>query len=238
MKKPDNIIKQDWELLLQKYDEKTLETKLKENYPIQYLIGDVLFVNCKIKVDERCLIPRFETELLTVKTLNLIETLDLKESTIVDLCTGSGCIAIVLSKCLKKTIDAIEISEKAIEIATENKALKNYDVNLIKADILKLKSLDYDVIISNPPYVSLDEPVAKATKYEPQNALYAKNQGLEFYEHILSIANQNTKLIAFEIGCSQGEKLKNIAKTFFPQAEIRVEKDFTNRDRFLFIINK
>jgi release factor glutamine methyltransferase len=103
-------------------------------------------------------------------------------------------------------------------------------------DILKENKLtNYDVIISNPPYVSRDEKVGIETKYEPQNAIFANNNGLEFYEHIINIIENKPKLIAFEIGYQQGEQIKKIILDKFPEADIKLEKDLCNRDRYIFV---
>ena len=99
----------------------------------------------------------------------------------------------------------------------------------------------YGLIISNPPYVREDEEVDPKTKYEPKIALYAKNEGLEYYEYIISHANsmlQEKFIIAFEIGAEQGSQIKKIVKKYFPKSKIKVEKDLASRDRYVFIINE
>ena len=99
----------------------------------------------------------------------------------------------------------------------------------------------YDVIISNPPYIAEDEEVDPQTKYEPKMALYAKHDGLEFYEHIIKNAKnmlQEKSILAFEIGCTQGDYLVEFAKDYFPNAIISIEQDLYERDRYLFIINE
>ena len=117
MNKPDYISYKDWELLNSKYSSKQLEEYFNKNYPYQYLIGNVDFCNNLIKVDERVLIPRFETELLVNEVLNFLKEKQIKNLKIVDLCTGSGCIAISLKKEIDCTIDAVDISNQALELA-------------------------------------------------------------------------------------------------------------------------
>lgn len=211
--------------------------KLEENYPIQYLIGYVDFYNTKISVNENVLIPRFETELLVEKTVKFLQKK--KYQNIIDLCTGSGAIAIALKKNTNLKIDACDISENALKIAKQNAIDNNTNINFFKLDILKEKiDKKYDCIISNPPYVKENEYVSKETKYEPQIALYAKNNGLEFYEEILKqapfILNKKGTII-FEIGATQAKDIKKIAISYFPHASITVEKDYNIFDRFMFI---
>lgn len=225
---------------LKKYykgDLKEAEELLKKNYPIQYLIGFVEFYNCQIEVNENVLIPRYETEYLVEKSINLLKTKNVKKG--IDLCTGSGAIAIALAKNLKINMDACDISIKALEVAKKN-ALKNkVDINLFKKDILKDK-IDgkYDFIISNPPYIKEREYTSAETKYEPSIALYAKDNGLEFYKKILSfskeILNPNG-IIIFEIGDTLNEEIKKIALDIYPKAIITTEKDYNNFNRFMFI---
>ena len=241
MNKPSNITNNDWKLLSEIYKDKEqyLKNMLKKNYPIQYLIGYVNFYGIKINVNKFVLIPRFETELLVDKTINYIKELNINNPTILDMGTGSGCIAIALKQNIPNSnITAIDISSKALSIAKDNANQNKQNIIFKKENIIKLKKLSYyDVIISNPPYIAFGEVVDIQTKYEPRKALYADNEGLLFYQQILEKADQNTKLIALEIGETQGESIAKIAKERFPMAKVIIEKDFTNRDRFIFIIN-
>ena len=211
--------------------------KLDENYPIQYLIGYVDFYNTKIKVNEHVLIPRYETEILVDKILNFLKNKDYKN--LIDICTGSGAIAIALSKELKTKISACDISNEALEIARENAKENNVEIEFFQIDILKETIKEkYDCIISNPPYVTYEEYVSEETKYEPQIALYAENNGLEFYEKIIkdavNILNSNGSII-FEIGAKQANDIKKIALSYFPDSKVTILKDYNNFDRFLFI---
>lgn len=235
----------DKQLLIDKYGSlDVIKDKLDNNYPIQYLIGDVDFYGYKIKVDERALIPRFETEGLIELVLNTIKKYDIPVTNIFDIGTGTGCIDIVLSKKLINTnISTIDISSDALDLAKENYELNNVDnINVINNDIFKYKVGDkYDLIISNPPYVDYDEEVDKETKYEPQNAIFADNHGLVFYEYIIKESVNwinNKSIIAFEIGYNQGDYLKEYAKKYYPDSIITINKDLSNRDRYLLIINK
>ncbi len=235
----NNIGRADLKLLKELYPDNYNEKlkKLKENYPIQYLIGYVDFYNTKIMVNEDVLIPRFETELLMEKTLNFLK--NKSYNTILDIGTGSGAIAITLKKHTNLDVYACDISPKALKVATKNSVDNHVDINFFQMDILKdYPKIKFDCLISNPPYVKENEKVSPETKYEPQIALYAKNNGLEFYERILSIAPKIlTKhgSIIFEIGADEKENIKKIALKYYPKAIITTFKDYNNYDRFMFI---
>ena len=160
--------------------------KLNDGLPVQYIVGNVDFYGLNFKVNENVLIPRFETELLVEKTINYIKKYFKNNIDIVDLGTGSGCIAVTLSKKLGVSVDAVDISDKALEVAKENNILNNANVNFYLGDMLKPLNKKYDCIISNPPYISYDEEIMDIVKNnEPNIALYADNDGLYFYEEIL-----------------------------------------------------
>ncbi len=215
--------------------------KLKDNYPIQYLLGSVNFYGYEFKVDERVLIPRYETEYLVDDTIKLIKQY-IKEPKIIDLCTGSGCIAISLAKELNTKVDALDISSDAINLAKENAINNNVDINFINEDIKSFNTTKkYNVIISNPPYVRLDEQIGLETKYEPQIALFANDEGLEFYKIILDKSKdllEDKNIIAFEIGDKQGNSIKEYASNIYPNANIIVKKDLNNLERYVYIINE
>jgi release factor glutamine methyltransferase len=244
MNKPDYLTDNDWKLLKDKYKNlKPIIKKLDNDYPVQYLIGNVDFYGYTINVKKGVLIPRFETETLIEKTINYLKKYKLEDTNVLEIGTGSGCIPITLKKELKDlTITSIDISGKALKIAKKNAKMNKVDINFIHKSIYKYNPLNnYGLIISNPPYVAEDEEVDPQTKYEPQNAIFAKNNGLEFYEYIISNAQkmlQEKSILAFEIGCSQGDALLKISKEYFPKAKITIEKDLSNRDRYLFIINE
>ena len=245
IKKERYISNTDYELLKKLYPNNMDEIikKINNDYPIQYLIGDVDFYGYTIKVDERALIPRFETEGLVDNLIKLIKTqTNYPALKILEIGTGSGCIAITLSKELDTTVDALDISKDAIDLASSNAVLNNANVNFALGDIKNCTiSKKYNILVSNPPYVKYDEPVDPATKYEPQNALFALNNGLEFYEIILKRSKEflaSKNIIAFEIGCTEGQDITNIAKSYYPNAYIQVKKDLAGKDRSIFIINE
>ncbi len=213
--------------------------KLLLGKPIQYIIGNVDFYGNIIRVNEDVLIPRFETEGLiekTLKYLNKTKCLD-----IVDLGTGSGCIAITLKKLLNCNIDAVDISEKALKIAKENARLNKSNINFYLGNMLEPLEKKYDVIISNPPYISENEKIMSIVKdNEPKQALYAPNEGLYYYEEILRNCLNYVKdkyLIAFEIGWWQAEEIKKIINKYLKNVDIIIEKDLAGKNRYIFIKN-
>lgn len=214
--------------------------KLESGMPVQYIVGNVNFYGNEISVNPNVLIPRFETEELVEKTINYINKYFNEKINIVDLGTGSGCIAITLKKELNCDVTAVDISKEALEVARENAKKNNVKINFINGDMLNPLNEKYDVIISNPPYISYDEEIMEIVKNnEPHQALYADNNGLYFYEQILKDANKYLKeqsLIAFEIGYKQAEDIKKLALTYFPNSKIIIEQDLYKRDRFVFIL--
>ena len=230
---------------LKKYVKNDLDNaikRLEQGEPIQYIIGNVNFYGNTIDVNNNVLIPRFETEELVEKTILKIKNKFDKKIHILDLCTGSGCIAITLKKELSADVTASDISNKALDLA-KNNALKN-DVNItfIESDIFENINNKFDVIISNPPYISYDEEIDDLVyNNEPHLALFALNDGLYFYEEILKNATNylnDNFIIAFEIGYTQGDKITSLVYQYLKNVNVTVEKDLQGRDRFLFIETK
>lgn len=215
---------------------------LKDGYPIQYLIGYVDFYGYKINVNEDVLIPRYETEYLLEKVINISKKIFSNKINILDIGTGSGAISIVLKNKLNSNVTACDISKKALNVAINNAKINNSSIKFIESDIFSNINDKFDIIISNPPYISSDEVIMDSVKkYEPNLALYAPKDGLYFYEEIIKDARKylNDKfIIAFEIGWWQGNLICDIAKRYFNDSIIRIEKDLTNRDRYLFIIHE
>lgn len=232
--------------LIEKYvpekKQKKALKKLQKGYPVQYIIGNVDFFGIEIDVNKNVLIPRFETEGLVDKLTKLIKQYSFNNSNILDIGTGSGCISIYLKKNLECNVTAIDKSKKAINLAKKNALKTNVIINFIHTSIEKyINDVKYDIIVSNPPYVSYLESVDEKIKYEPKLAIFSKNNGLYFYKIILqkSIRFLNKKnIIAFEIGQSQGESIKSMALKYYPNAIIKIEKDLNNKDRYIFIINE
>ena len=229
---------------LKKYYEGNIDDALKmldEGIPVQYIVGNVDFYGYNFLVNKNVLIPRFETEELVDRTIKYVQKYCDGFVRIVDLGCGSGCISITLSKELGVSVDAVDISPDALEVARENCVKNNASVKFYLGNMLEPLHDKYDVIISNPPYISYDEEIDDIVKKnEPSLALYADNDGLYFYEEILKNCKRclNDKfLIAFEIGYTQGERIKEFAFKYLGDVSVSVEKDLSNRDRFVFIFS-
>lgn len=215
---------------------------LKKGIPVQYIVGNVDFYGNIIRVDKNVLIPRFETELLVDKTIKRINKyFNNKLIRILELGTGSGCIAISLKKEINSIIDAIDISKEALSVAIDNAKINNVDINFMLADMTTYKDKKYDVIISNPPYIKKDELIMDMVKdNEPNIALYADDNGLYYYKKIIDNINYLTNdkyLICFEIGYTQGKYIEEYAKDNLSDITVSIEKDYNDRDRFIFITN-
>ena len=213
--------------------------QLKQGIPVQYIVGNIDFYGNTINVNKNVLIPRFETELLVDKTIKYIKTNFKHHVDILDIATGSGCIAITLKKEIDSTVDASDISESALKVAQENALNNKVDINFINSDMLTNITKKYDIIISNPPYLTKEDDIMDIVKNnEPEIALYAKDNGLYYYDVILKNIKNNLKdkyFIAFEIGNTQGEAIKNIALKYLDNINVKIEKDYSNKDRFVFI---
>lgn len=217
--------------------------RLEKGEPIQYILGEVNFYGYPIKVSRHVLIPRFETELLVEKTLNKINKYFKNENIdILDMGTGSGCIAISLKHNLPSSnIFALDISKEALSIAKKNALDNKTNITFIESDMTTYKDKLYDVIISNPPYISYEEPIMELVKNnEPHLALYAKDNGLYFYKKIIDNIKYITKdeyLICFEIGYNESTAIVDYAKSKLTNINIYVEKDYSLKERFIFITN-
>lgn len=215
--------------------------KLAKGYPVQYLIGNVEFYDTTIFVNKNVLIPRFETEYLVEKTINYLNKYQIDNPNILDLCTGSGCIAISLKTHISSSVDALDISSKSIKIAKKNAKYNKVAINFIVSDLERFQPIKkYSLIIANPPYVDITKEIDPKTKFEPAIALYAPLNGLYFYEIILKKYQEYLEdkyLFAFEIGEEQAKEITNIAKKYYNNAKILVEKDLCGKDRYLFITN-
>ena len=209
--------------------------RLKTHEPIQYVLGKTTFMDLEFKVNSNVLIPRPETEELV--RLMLKEGLDGKE--ILDIGTGSGCIAISLAKNLPNAkVSAIDISEDALEVARENAKLNNVDIDFINADIFDYKSeKKYDVIVSNPPYVRESEKAlmkSNVLDFEPELALFVEDKDpLKYYEQIIEYykLSKSGKLF-FEINNLYFNELKEELEDrgFL----VKVFLDFRDLERFIF----
>jgi len=216
--------------------------RLKKEEPIQYILGKTEFYGYPFLVTKDTLIPRPETEELVKWILQELEFQKKKKTSILDIGTGSGCIAISLAKKNKNlSVSAIDISREALEIAKQNATLNKVNINLIEKDILLTKELDtaFDVIVSNPPYVRELEKVEiknNVLQNEPHSALFVSDSNpLIFYSKIADLAkNHLTKngLLFFEINQYLGQETKvMLSKKGFKNIELR--KDLFGNDRMI-----
>ena len=217
---------------------------LKENKPIQYVIGNVNFYGLKFIVNKNVLIPRFETEELVEQVVEYAKSLNKDKIKILDLGCGSGAIGLTLKSILKDSeVTLVDISKEALEVAKLNANNLNLDVTFIESDWFSNVGLDkYDIIVSNPPYIRTNEEIEEIVRNnEPSLALYGGIDGLDCYRKILANIKPylNDKfLIAFEIGESQKEEIYDIVEKYLKDVEIICKKDLYGRNRMIFVRNK
>ena len=217
---------------------------LKENKPIQYVIGNVNFYGLKFIVNKNVLIPRFETEELVEQVVEYTKDLNKDKIKILDLGCGSGAIGLTLKSILKDSeVTLTDISKDALEVAKLNANNLNLDVTFIESDwFSNIKLEKYDIIVSNPPYIRTDEEIEEIVKNnEPSLALYGGVDGLDCYRKILANIKpylNNKFLIAFEIGESQKEEIYDIVNKYLKDIEITCKKDLYGRNRMIFVRNK
>ena len=214
-------------------------TKLANHIPAQYIIGHAEFFGMQLKVDERVLIPRPETEEL----VELILAENLKDNLkVLDIGTGSGAIALVLAKNRPDwSVTAADISQDALELATENANVQNLNLSFIKSDCFSKISSKYDIIVSNPPYISREdqeEVGLNVLHSEPHVALFADEDGLAIYRRIAEESkdylNDGGK-IYLEIGYKQGQSVPALFMENFPEKRVRTLKDQFGQDRMVVI---
>lgn len=215
--------------------------KLREGKPAQYITNKVNFYGYDFYVDKRVLIPRFETEELVYNTIELIKKYFLPPVNVLDLGTGSGIIGITLKKELKDiNVTLLDVSKEALEVAQINKEKNQVDVNLLESNLFQNVTLKYDVLISNPPYISKSDFVDKIVENnEPAISLYAPSSGLYFYEEIFKSCEKHLNekyLIALEIGSEQKAKIIDLIHKFLPDVVVISKKDMAGRDRMIFIL--
>ncbi len=221
--------------------------KLKQEIPIQYIIGETEFYGLPYYVDKNVLIPRPETEELVdwiVQEVNSkkLKVKSTKPLTILDIGTGSGCIAIALAKNIPfAKVWALDLSIKALKIAKKNAKLNKVDIQFSNEDILTLKKLypQFDIIVSNPPYVrelEKSKMQKNVLSNEPHLALFVKNNNpLLFYDKIADFAKENLNLngeLYFEINQELGKETTKLLKNKGFQ-NIELQKDIFGNDRMV-----
>lgn len=233
------------------YDKKELTLRQEVNYfkaikklcqgiPIQHITNRQEFMKMTFFVDENVLIPRPDTEILVEEVIKIAKKINAKK--ILDLCTGSGAIAISLAKYIDKSnITAVDISDKALNVAKLN--AKNNEVEdritFVESDLFKnLKKEKYDIIVSNPPYIKKEvlKKLDKEVQKEPKLALDGGYDGLDFYRKIIKNADEYLKFngyLCFEIGYDQKEDVENLLKEQEKYANITCKKDLCDNDRLV-----
>lgn len=243
------------DLIISKEHERTMFealSKLKLNRPVQYILGETTFMDLELHVDENVLIPRPETEEMVRWILEdcqaepfdsdqdmLRRSADLK---ILDIGTGSGCIAISLAKNLPTTkVFALDISEEAIQVAKKNTKRNEVEITFIKGDILEELNIDekFDIIVSNPPYVrefEKKEMSKNVLEHEPGLALFVSDENpLRFYKSIVAFANRNLNpngALYFEINQYLAEETQQLLDVNNFQ-DIELRKDIFGKNRML-----
>lgn len=238
----------DFVFFLQKEEEAEVLTQLKSYHkrlmahePVQYILGSTDFCGFDFLVDNRVLIPRPETEELVALILDENPAEDLK---IVDIGTGSGAIALSLAK-QRPTwqVWATDISHQALEVADLNRKRLDLDkqVSLIQSNLLEDVTGSFDILVSNPPYISWedqDEVGANVLQSEPHLALFADEDGLALYRQLAAevgaYLNSNGK-IYLEIGYKQGKAVQYLFQEVFPKARVRVLADQFGQDRMVVV---
>ena len=213
--------------------------KLAEHVPAQYIIGHAEFFGMQLKVDERVLIPRPETEELVDLILTENPEKNLK---VLDIGTGSGAIALALAKNRPDwSVTATDISQDALDLATENAKRQDLNLSFIKSDCFSEISSKYDIIVSNPPYISRADEVEVGLNVlhsEPHLALFADEDGLAIYRRIAEDSkdylNDGGK-IYLEIGYKQGQSVPDLFRKNFPEKRVRTLKDQFGQDRMVVI---
>lgn len=222
-----------------------IEKHIKEDVPLSHLVGFEYFYDRKFKVTKDVLSPRMETEELIYKVIEYVKANNKNNLKILDLCTGSGIIAITLKKELDQiSIDVVasDISEEAIEVAIENAQYHDTDVRFIQSDIFNNIDDKFDIIVSNPPYIDRKDEVTmkeNVLNYDPHLALFAEEEGMYFYRKIIEQAKDYLKengVMFFEIGYDQKDKIIKLSKKNGYLAQ--VYKDINNRDRMAFLVRK
>ena len=236
------------EQLSQENEEKyfsLIEKHIKEDVPLSHLVGFEYFYDRKFKVTKDVLSPRMETEELIYRVVEYVKSTKKNNLKILDLCTGSGIIAITLKKELSQfSIDVVasDISEEAIKVAKENAQSHDATIKFIQSDIFNNIADKFDIIVSNPPYIDRKDEVTmqdNVLKYDPHLALFAEEEGMYFYRKIIEQANDylnENGVIFFEIGYDQKDKIIKLADLNGYSAE--VYKDINGRDRMAFLVRK
>ncbi len=245
-----NILNIDRMMLFTKYREivsdndiekirEYLKKIAKDKLPLQYLLNEQEFYGRKFYVNKGVLIPRQDTEILVEKAINIVKDKKIETPKILDIGSGSGVIGITMALEIENSkVLGIDVSDVAIEISNKNREiLKAKNIKIVRSNLFENVSFkEFDMIISNPPYISRDEIDVMSENtltWEPEEALFAENEGLYFYNEICDKGYeylQKEGYLLFEIGYKQGEKVKTIMEKK-GYKEIEIIKDLQGLDR-------
>ena len=211
-----------------------LLTRRLNGEPLQYIEEYIPFYSIQINVDQRCLIPRPETEFL----IELIKNKSDNPKKILDVGTGTGCIALMLKKLYpESTVDACDISLEALDLAKENSEINNLEINLFQSDLLSdIEEVDYDIIVANLPYIpteTLSSLESEVVDYEPLVALDGGNDGLLYINRLIKEIEEKdiTNLTLFlEVDTSHATTILNNLSHW---KQVELEKDLVERDRYI-----
>lgn len=217
-----------------------VQERVKTGLPIQYIIGLAYFMNEKFLVNKHVLIPRDDTEILVSKAIELV--LKSRAKKVLDIGTGSGCIACILARDTQAKVLGTDISNEALSVAQDNAKRLSVDnqTNFRQSDIFSNINKDekFDIVVSNPPYIPLKDKSAiqKEVLFEPEQALFTNDEkGLIFYETIIKDVSKflnNKGLLLFEVGIGQSEDVKTLLlKNNF--RNVKIEKDVSGIDRIV-----
>jgi len=191
-------------------------TRRVKGEPLQYILGEWPFMGLRFYVDGRALIPRQDTELLAETAIKLIQ--DRGFNSCLDLCTGSGCVGISIAKLANISVTASDVSEDALTLAKENAELNEVEVAFLVSDLFQQIQGGYDLIVCNPPYLTLEDmqSLQQELTYEPKLALYGGSDGLDIYRKIAwdykEHLNENGVML-LEIGSTQAETVAALFNT-------------------------
>lgn len=214
--------------------------KLSKGIPLQHITHSQEFMKMTFYVNEDVLIPRPDTEVLVEEVIKIAKKINAKK--IVDLCTGSGAIAVSLAKYIEDSqITAVDIRNKAINVAKLNAKNNNVEnqITFVESDLFKQLPKDkYDIIVSNPPYIKKEiiKSLEKEVQKEPQIALDGGYDGLDFYRKIISKADEYLKFngyICFEIGYDQKDDVLELLKNEGKYVDTSCKKDLFDNDRVI-----
>ncbi|RHR71960.1 peptide chain release factor N(5)-glutamine methyltransferase [Eubacterium sp. AF15-50] len=215
--------------------------KRAAHIPLQHLTGNQEFMGINFKVNENVLIPRQDTEILVEEVIKYINSQERKVK-VLDMCTGSGCIAISIDKlCDNAQVVGADISKKALEIAEINNKENSAGVDFIESDLFENIRECFDVIVSNPPYIEskkIEKLMPEVRDFEPRIALDGTKDGLEFYRNICNNLSRYLKeqgAVFFEIGYNQGSSISKILNEQGFE-KVKVIKDYSQNDRVVFAL--